>query len=98
MIDDLFLPGVTVGAEVGDVATVLAFGAPVRHLLLCNAGAYPVFYKLGFDSGVTVSVTTGDCVLPGSKELFSANGATHIALIAEGGSSRFVATSGYGEV
>jgi hypothetical protein len=98
MIDDLFLPGNTVGAMVAEGVTVLAFDGPVRHLLLCNAGAYPVFYKLGLDGSVTVSVTSGDCILPGTKELFSGNGATHIALIAEGGSSRFVATSGFGEV
>jgi hypothetical protein len=95
--NDLFGPGASVSVVATTSPQTAALPAAARVVLLTNPGATPVYYKLG-SASVVASVTTCDCVLPGTKELFAAGGATHISVVTELGSARLIATIGYGEL
>lgn len=95
----LFRIGKSVGAIVSATGSVIAIPIGGATMLLSNTGDSPVFIIPG-SSGVVPSVADGMPIMPGDKELFLINEATHLAAIIESGAapSRLTITVGAGEV
>jgi hypothetical protein len=95
----LFRIGKSVGALIGTSGSVLEIPIGGTTMLLSNTGESPVFVIPG-GSGVVASVAAGMPIMPGDKELFLINEATHVAAIIESGAtpSRLTITTGAGEV
>ncbi len=97
--DGLFRIGKSVGALIGTTGSVLEIPTGGLTMLLSNTGESPVFVTPG-SSSITASVAAGMPIMPGDKELFLINEATHLAAVIESGAtpSRLTITVGAGEV
>jgi len=104
--NSLFWPKSSVSVEATTTTAATAFtasGSPV--VMLTNVGSVPVFIKFG-SASVTVTVTDGMPILPGTKELFqmaqlrpgTSENPSYFACITESGSARICATVGEGEI
>ena len=100
----LFWPASTVStvATTTSAATALGYAGPTMRIV--NVGSETVYVKFG-SSDVTVTVSTGMPVLPGTVELFktsqvrsgSSSTATHVATITNANTSRISITMGEGD-
>lgn len=95
----LFRIGKSVGALISTGGSVMAIPIGGPTMLLSNTGESPVFVTPGA-SNVVATVAAGMPIMPGDKELFLINEATHLAAIIESGAvpSRLTITTGAGEV
>lgn len=95
----LFRIGKSTGAIIGTNGSVLEIPIGGASMLLSNTGDSPVFVVPG-SSSVVASVAAGMPIMPGDKELFLINEATHLAAIIESSAtpSRLTITVGAGEV
>lgn len=95
----LFRIGRSVSSAIGTSGAVLEIPKGGLSMLISNTGDSPVFIVPGA-SGVLPSVAEGMPIMPGDKELFAINEATHVAAIIEpsGVASRLTITTGTGEV
>jgi hypothetical protein len=82
-----FAPDTSVGTTFGTSSTNIALpGTPGSdaYVRIVNIGMCPLFFKLGTANTVTVTITTGVCVLPGHEIFLTIGSNTFIAGIANG--------------
>jgi hypothetical protein len=81
-----FTPDLSAGISPGAVSAAFALPNSADALLyITNLGSLAVAFKLGANSGVTVTKTTGMVLNPGQYVIVGSAGMTHIAMVSIGG-------------
>lgn len=79
----VFTPDTSAGVSAGPASAAFALpGTPASDttLRVANVGSMPVYCKLGASSAVTVTNSTGLCVMPGRTEYLGIGANTWIAI------------------